>query len=87
MATKKEAPEIVTDPGEEYVDFTIPMTADSTPVFIGVNGETVRIRPGHTVRVKRKFVEVWEHAQKQQAEAWARQRQAQEASRRALAEL
>ena len=76
------------DRGEAYVDFVIPRGGiDERAVLIGVNGEFVRVRPGETVRVKRKFVEAWEHAQAQEREAWRTQVKAQEASRKALAEL
>ncbi len=76
------------DRGEAYVDFVIPRSGvDDRAVLIGVNGEFVRVRPGETVRVKRKFVEAWEHAQRQERAAWKTQVRAQEASRRAMAEL
>ena len=75
------------DRGEEYVDFMIPLGADSSPVFIGVNGDTVRVRPGETVQLKRKFVEAYEHSVAQRRAAWRAQSAAQNASRRALAEL
>ena len=51
MAAKKDpmvegaaAEEI--DRSEEYVDFMIPLGADNTAVFLGVNGENVRVMPG-----------------------------------------
>ena len=76
------------DRGEAYVDFVIPRGGiDERAVLIGVNGEFVRVQPGETVRVKRKFVEAWEHARQQEREAWKAQVKAQEAGRRALAEL
>lgn len=76
------------DRGEEYVDFMVPYNGtDTKPVLIGVNGEFIRVRPGETVSVKRKYAEAWEHAQKQQHEAWQAQARAQNASRKALAEL
>lgn len=74
--------------GEEYVEFQIPFNgADTKPVLIGVNGEFVRIRPGETVSVKRKFIEAWQHAKAQERDAWQAQARAQNASRKALADL
>lgn len=76
------------DPGEEYVDYVIPRTGpEDSPVFIGVNGDSVRVVPGVRVQLKRKFVEVYEHAQKQEREAWEAQRKLLEASNKALADL
>lgn len=82
---KDEAPEI--DRGEEYVDFMIPFSGESKPELIGVNGEFIRVQPGVQVRVKRKYAEAWENSQAQAREAWKTQIRAQEASRKALAEL
>lgn len=76
------------DRGEEYVDFMIPRTGpDDRAVVIGVNGEFIRVMPGETVSVRRKFVEAWVNAQKQRRESWKAQSAAQAASRKALAEL
>ena len=80
--------EEIVDRGEEYVDFMIPRTGPSDEAkVIGVNGEFIRVRPGVQVRVKRKFVEAWEHAQDQRNAAWQAQVKRQEASRKALADL
>jgi len=86
MAAKKE--EEMIDRGEEYVDFQVPMTGpESKPVLIGVNGEFIRVRPGEQVQVKRKYVEAYMNAKKQEREAWQTQTRAQNASRKALADL
>ena len=75
-------------PAEDYVDFCIPRaTPDDRPVFLGVNGESVRVVPGETVRVRRAFAEVWASAQAQERAAWETCRRAQEASKKALANL
>ena len=88
MAVKTEkAEEMEIDRGEEYVDFMIPFGGESKPELIGVNGEFIRVQPGVQVQVKRKFVEAWENSQAQAREAWKTQIKAQEASRKALAEL
>ena len=77
-----------TDPGEELVDFLIPRaTPEDRPVFLGVNGESIRVKPGEPVRVKRKFAEVYRAAQAQERDAWETCRRAQDASRKALANL
>ena len=77
-----------TDPGEVLVDFLIPRKGpEDRAVFLGVNGESIRVLPGVPVRVKRKFVLVWENAQKQEMESWRAQERMQQASRRALADL
>ncbi len=73
---------------EGTVELTIPrVTAEDRPVFLGVNGECVRIRPGETVHVPRRFAEVWENAQAQEAAARAFCRRADRASKTALAAL
>ena len=92
MAVKKEplveeAAAAETDRSEEYVDFMIPLGADNTPVFLGVNGENVRVMPGERVSIKRKFVEVYEHSVEQRRAAWKAQSEAQRKGARALADL
>lgn len=90
MATKTDkAPveEQTVPSGEDYVDFMIPFGGETKPVLIGVNGDFIRVLPGVTVSVKRKFAEVWRNSQAQERVAWETQRRAQEASRRALADL
>lgn len=83
-----DVPILPTDPGEEYVDYVIPRTGpDDAPVFIGVNGDSVRVVPGVRVQLKRKFVEAYEHALKQEHEAWETQRKLLESSKNALADL
>ena len=88
--TEKTAAPVVEDKkisGEDYVDFMIPFGGENKPVFIGVNGETIRVMPGVTVSVKRKFVEAYENAQAQERVAWETQIRAQNASKKALADL
>ena len=76
------------DRGEEYVDFLIPRAApEDRPVFLGVNGESIRVAPGEPVRVKRKFAEVYLAAQAQERAAAETCRRAREASKKALADL
>jgi hypothetical protein len=78
----------VADPGEEYVDFLIPgATPEDRAVFLGVNGESIRVKPGEPVRVKRKFAEVYAAARAQERAARETCRRAQDASRKALANL
>lgn len=88
MANTEKPAEKTIDRGEEYVDFMIPFNGtDTKPELIGVNGEFVRVQPGVQVRVRRKFTEAWEHAQAQERAAWQTQIDAQNRSRKALAEL
>ncbi len=52
---------------EELVEFAAPLdlTGSRRDILLAVNGETVRVRRGSTVRLKRKFLEVWENANAQ----------------------
>ena len=87
-ASPVEPVEKVIDRSEEYVDFMIPLTSpDDRPVFIGVNGDAIRVKPGEVVSVKRKFVEVYNNSIKQRRDAMNAQRNAQNASKKALADL
>ena len=88
MARSSEQPaETKIDRGEEYVDFAIPFTGDTKPELIGVNGEFIRVMPGETVSVKRKFVEAWQNAKSQEQAALRAQVRAQNAGKKALADL
>lgn len=80
MAKKEDALEAAVqfpDP-EEYVTFTAPYAEDDwdTSLFLSVNGENVRVKRGETVKIKRKFVEVFENAEAQKRAAKEAQRQA-----------
>lgn len=68
------------DPMEELVDFTAPVdpTGEKHDILLSVNGETVRVKRGSTVKLKRKFLEVWENAAAQAAAARMTMERAQE---------
>ncbi len=68
----------VLDP-EEKVDFTAPYdpTGEKRDIFLAVNGETVRVKRGTTVQIKRKFVEAWNNSLAQTNEAIRAQEKAQ----------
>ena len=58
------------DPGEELVDLYIPKKGrDDTERFLAVNGENILVKTGVTVKVKRKFKEVYENSVAQEAAA------------------
>ena len=58
------------DPGEEMVDLYIPKKSrDDTERFLAVNGENILVKTGVTVKVKRKFKEVYENSVAQEAAA------------------
>lgn len=74
--------------GEELISFTLPFTGENAePLFVGVNGENIRIRPGEPVMIKRKFADAISLANRQRLEAWRMQQAEQERGRKALSEL
>ena len=79
----------VPDHGDELVDYMAPRYArgDDRPIFVGVNGENIRIRRGVPVRIKRKFLEALANAQDQEYAAYQAIHNAQEQGKKALAEL
>ncbi len=86
MSEKKT--ETVLDP-EELVDFTAPFdpTGERQDVLLGVNGQIIRVKRGTTVKIKRKFLEVWDNATRQSAEARAAMERAQEGGKAPAREM
>ena len=88
LAEREVAAAPVEDHSEELVDFTLPVFgidgANMEPLFVAVNGESIAIKPGVPVKIKRKFLEVLEHAQGQQVAAL---KYMQGEQRKALSEL
>lgn len=67
------AVEAPTEPsGDEYVDYMAPLLPGKVQkdIFCAVNGETVLIKRGVPVKVKRKFVEALNNAAAQQYAAY-----------------
>lgn len=62
----KSAPKV--DPMEELVDYTAPLLANlkKRDILVGVNGETLRIKRGVPVKIKRKFYEALQNAAQQE---------------------
>lgn len=77
--------------GEELVEYTAPIVGGDPnsmkPLFVGVNGETIRLQPGVPVRIKRKFLDAILAANGQQLAAWRYMAEQQQNSRAALSEL
>ena len=64
--TEKATPEV--DPMEELVDYTAPLLPNlkKRDILVGVNGETLRIKRGVHVKIKRKFYEALQNAAAQE---------------------
>lgn len=75
--------------GDVLVEYTAPLMPSETKrdIFVAVNGETIRIKRGETVKIKRKFVEALNNANRQQLEAYQSSAQAQEQGRKPLANM
>ena len=67
---KKEAADLshAADPMEELVDYTAPLLPNmkKRDILVGVNGETLRIKRGVPVKIKRKFYEALQNAAMQE---------------------
>lgn len=73
---------------EELVEYTAPLTTpDAKPIFVGVNGEAIRIQRGVPVKIKRKFYLTLMQAQEQELEAYKAKKAAIEATTRALVDM
>lgn len=65
MATKKQ------NPNEELVDYMAPLgTGTKKDIVVGVNGETIRIKRGVRVKIKKKFLKVLQQAADQEYAAY-----------------
>ena len=65
MATKKQ------NPNEELVDYMAPLgSGTKKEIMVGVNGETIRIKRGAKVKIKKKFLKVLQQAADQEYAAY-----------------
>lgn len=73
---------------EELVDYTAPLTGGNTrDIFASVNGETVQIKRGVPVKLKRKFLEVIQNAEKQEYDAFMNRQAAMDKANKETANL
>lgn len=74
---------------ETQVDYRVPIdpTSQRKDVVVGVNGEFIRIKRGVTVKIKQKFVEALENANRQNEAAMLAQERAEAEGTEALAAL
>ena len=84
MATNKKQ-----NPNEELVDYMAPLLGSPTKkeVLVSVNGETIRIKRGVRVKIKKKFFKVLQQAADQEAAAYRMMEQAQERGAKAIAHM
>ena len=84
MSTQKKLPA-----NEELVEYMAPLIGAATKkdVIVGVNGETIRIKRGVPVKIKRKFLKVLRQAAAQEYAAYQVMEQAQKGSAVALAKM
>ncbi len=78
----------VPDP-EELVTYNAPLDprGESRDITVGVNGEFIKIKRGETVKIKRKFFEAIENANRQEMVAVAARAKAVAEASKATAEL
>lgn len=89
QATEPKKKGTATDPMEELVSFTAPIdpTARERDILLSVNGETIRIKRGSTVEIKRKFLECWNNSVAQKNAAYAAMEQAMEGGKAPVLEM
>lgn len=74
---------------EELVSFTAPIdpTGRERDILLSVNGETIRIKRGSTVEIKRKFLECWENSIAQRNAAYIAMEKAVEGGKAPVLEM
>lgn len=74
---------------EELVSYTAPVMGakDRKDVIVSVNGETIRIKRGVPVKIKRKFLKVLQQAADQEYAAYQVMAQAQKRSSQPVARM
>ena len=84
MSTQKNLPA-----NEELVEYMAPLIGAATKkdVIVGGNGETIRIKRGVPVKIKRKFLKVLRQAAAQEYAAYQVMEQAQKGAAVALAKM
>lgn len=83
------APVPAIDPMEELVDYTAPLLPNlrKRDILVGVNGETLRIKRGVSVKIKRKFYEALQNAAQQEFAALEARQEIQKQGEKALASM
>lgn len=83
------APAPAIDPMEELVDYTAPLLPNlkKRDILVGVNGETLRIKRGVPVKIKRKFYNALQNAAAQEFAALEARQEIQKQSEKALASM
>ena len=86
-ATEKPTPKV--DPMEELVPYTAPLLPNlkKRDILVGVNGETLRIKRGVPVKIKRKFYEALQNAAAQEFAALESRQDIQRQGEKALASM
>lgn len=87
MKTKNESAS--TGNGEELVEYFAPFLPGENrqDIFVAVNGESLVIKRGVKVRIKKKFYEVLMNAQKQEMEAFKAMENAKKQGEKALTNM
>ena len=77
------------DPMEELVDYTAPLLPNlkKRDILVGVNGETLRIKRGVPVKIKRKFYEALCNAAQQEFAAMEARQEIQKQGEKPLASM
>ncbi len=77
------------NPNDELVEYTAPLlgSPNKKDIIVGVNGETIRIKRGMPVKIKRKFLKVLQQAADQEIAAYKTMEQAQQQAHKAMAQL
>ena len=84
---EEAAPKV--DPMEELVDYTAPLLPNmkKRDILVGVNGETLRIKRGVPVKIKRKFYNALQNAVAQEFAALEARQEIQKQGEKALASM
>ena len=77
------------NPNDELVEYTAPLLGvpNKKDIIVGVNGETLRLKRGVPVKIKRKFLKVLQQAADQEIAAYKTMEQAQQQAHKAMAQL
>ena len=88
-AKDEEAPAPAVDPMEELVPYTAPLLPNlkKRDILVGVNGETLRIKRGVPVMIKRKFFEALQNAAMQEYAALEERQKIQKQGEKSLASM